>query len=205
MAHAMPAHTWHPERQLPVPRGTAHPDDETFFFSPTLTAFNYSSMDGLEDIFYLQDNKTTSWDSAVISNEILSLVVEYNITTILTFDSHGITGHPNHQSALAGVVHLISSSLPRSPSIIRPRLFALYSRPSTKHLGPLAAFVAPRYISSRGPFLVASLIDYVTALRSMSKHTSQLRMIPFLKGFFSRYLWVNEWVEVIVDANYLLE
>ncbi|KAJ7766552.1 LmbE-like protein [Mycena maculata] len=223
----------HKERTLLL---TAHPDDETFFFSPTLTALSYSSMHGLGDIFvvslstgnakglgdarreefgraleifgireerrsildhpYLQDNKTSAWDPAVIAEEIHPLVVEHNITTILTFDSHGITGHPNHRSALAGAVHLISSTLLLSPSTVCPRLFTLYSRPSTKHLGPLAAFVAPGYISSPGPVFVASLVDYVTALRAMSKHPSQLRLIPFMKGLFSRYLWVNEWVEV---------
>ncbi|KAJ7452731.1 LmbE-like protein [Mycena galericulata] len=217
---------------------TAHPDDETFFFSPTLTALGRgsSSVQGLGDIFvvslstgnakglgdvrkeefgraleifgireerrfildhpYLQDNKTAAWDPAIIADEIHPLVVEYNITTILTFDSHGITGHPNHRSALGGALHLIAHTLPLSSSTIRPRLFTLFSRPSTKHLGPLAVLMSQQYIPIQGRIFVASLVDYVTALRAMSKHSSQLCLVPFLKGLFSRYLWVNEWVEV---------
>ncbi|KAJ7930421.1 N-acetylglucosaminylphosphatidylinositoldeacety la se [Mycena leptocephala] len=222
---------------------TAHPDDETFFFSPTLTALSprpilpMLGFKGLGDVFvvclstgnakglgnvrkeeferamdifgirqgrrfildhpYLQDNKTAAWDPAIIANELHPLVVEYEITTILTFDGHGITGHPNHWSTSAGAAHLIST-LPVSSSIARPRLFTLHSRPATKHLGPLAALTPQHYISPSGPVFVASLVDYVTALRAMSKHPSQLRPFTFLKGLFSRYLWVNEWVEVTV-------
>ncbi|KAJ7093602.1 putative deacetylase LmbE-like domain-containing protein [Mycena epipterygia] len=212
---------------------TAHPDDETFFFSPTLTAL---SPGGLGDLFilclstgnakglgnlrkeefgqalevfgvreerrfildhpYLQDNKTGAWDPAVIANEIHSLVGDHGITTILTFDSEGITGHPNHRSTLAGALHLVFSTL--TSSTVRPRLFTLYSRPSTKHLGPVAALISQPHMLFPGPVFVASVADYVTALRAMSKHPSQLRLFSFLKGLFSRYLWVNEWVEVVV-------
>ncbi|KAJ6560622.1 LmbE-like protein [Mycena vulgaris] len=224
---------YHEERTLLL---TAHPDDETFFFSPTLTALSHMREVGrLQDIFvvclstgnakglgdlrkqefgraleifgirqgkrfildhpHLQDNKTATWDPAVISQELRPLVVEYNITTILTFDSHGVTGHPNHWSALAGAAYLVRT-LPLSSSTTPPRLYALDSRPATKHLGPFAALICPQYISSRGPVFVASLVDYVTALRAMIKHPSQLRLFSFLKGLFSRHLWVNEWVEV---------
>ncbi|KAJ7604829.1 putative deacetylase LmbE-like domain-containing protein, partial [Mycena polygramma] len=217
---------------------TAHPDDETFFFGPTLTALSAPTrrLGGDNEVFvaclstgnakglgevrrdefgralsvfgireerrfildhpYLQDNKTTAWDSAVIANEIRPIVVKYNITIILTFDSHGITGHPNHGSTLAGVAHLVFRTLPFDSSAIRPRLFTLYSRRATKNLGPLAALISQRYIYFEGPVFVASWLDYFTALRATSKHPSQLRLGSFIKGLFSRYLWVNEWVEV---------
>ncbi|KAJ7453761.1 putative deacetylase LmbE-like domain-containing protein [Mycena latifolia] len=221
---------------------TAHPDDETFFFSPTLTALSHTPILPMQevggpgdilvvclstgnakglgdvrreefgramDIFgigeksrfildhpYLQDNKTVFWDPAAIAHAIHPLVVEYNISTILTFDSHGITGHPNHSSALAGAAHLVFSTLPVSSSTIRPRLFTLYSRPATKHLGPVAALISQPWTSFSGPIFIASVGDYITALRAMTKHPSQLRLFSFLKGLFSRYLWVNEWVEV---------
>ncbi|KAJ7244617.1 putative deacetylase LmbE-like domain-containing protein [Mycena haematopus] len=213
---------------------TAHPDDETFFFSPTLTALSHMQKVG-RDVFVvclstgnakglgdvrkeefgraleifgiqqarrfildhpnLQDNKTTAWDPAVIAQELRPLVIEYSITTILTFDGHGITGHPNHWSALAGAAQLVNafSSVSSLTTRRRPRLFALHSRPATKHLGPFAALFPPR---SQGPVFVASLIDYVIALRAMIKHPSQLRLVGFLKGLCSRYLWVNEWAEV---------
>ncbi|KAJ7056040.1 LmbE-like protein [Mycena amicta] len=220
----------HEERALLL---TAHPDDETFFFSPTLTALSHmqeigrlrhllvvclstGNAKGLGDVRkqefgqaleifgirqrsrfildhpYLQDNKSATWDPAVIADQLHPLVAEYNITTILTFDAHGITGHPNHWSAFAGAAYLVRA-LPFSPPTTRPRLFALHSRPATKHLGPLAAFMSSRY---RGPVFIASSRDYITALRAMIQHPSQLRLLSFLKGLFSRYLWVNEWVEV---------
>ncbi|KAJ6613854.1 putative deacetylase LmbE-like domain-containing protein [Mycena sp. CBHHK59/15] len=227
----------HEERALLL---IAHPDDETFFFSPTLTALSRTPMQqvgGLGEIFvvclstgnakgvgdvrkeefgrsldifgipgerrfildhpYLQDNKTAAWDPAVIANEIHPFVVEYGITTILTFDSHGITGHPNHQSTLAGAAYLVFNILPLSSPSTHPRLFTLRSQPaSTKHLGPLAILRSQQRESPKGPVFIASLVDYVMALRAMSKHSSQLRLFSCLKGLFSRYLWVNEWVEV---------
>ncbi|KAF7341808.1 LmbE-like protein [Mycena sanguinolenta] len=217
---------------------TAHPDDETFFFSPTLTALSHiKKVGGIQDVLVvclstgnakglgnirkeefgqalevfgiregrrfildhpnLQDNKTAAWDPAVIAQELRSLVFQYSITTIFTFDGHGITGHPNHSSALAGAAKLVST-FPVSSANRRPRLFALDSRPATKHLGPLAALLPRRQRSSQGPVFVASLTDYITALRAMVKHPSQLRLVAFLKGLCSRYLWVNEWAEVTV-------
>ncbi|KAJ7084209.1 putative deacetylase LmbE-like domain-containing protein, partial [Mycena epipterygia] len=194
---------------------TAHPDDETFFFSPTLTALSRTPISPvrqtgeLGDLFivclstgnakglgslrreefgkaleifgvkeeiqfildhpHLQDNKTGAWDPAVIADE-------HGITIILTFDSDGITGHPNHRSTLAGAVHLVLTTLRPSSLIRRPRLFTLYSRPATKHI-----------------VFVASVADYVTALRAMSRHSTQFRLFSFLKGLLSRYFWVNEW------------
>ncbi|KAJ7649169.1 putative deacetylase LmbE-like domain-containing protein [Mycena rosella] len=250
----------HEERALLL---TAHPDDETFFFSPTLAALSRARtppthpVEGIGEIFvlclstgnakglgdvrkkefgqaldvfgiteerrfivdhpYLQDNKTAAWDPAAIANTLKPFIVEYDITTvcnvrwsishrrfefnsqILTFDSYGITGHPNHRSTLAGVEHLVANTFLRSSSNRRIRLFALSSRPGvTKHLGPLVMLSSQRHESLKGPVFTSSLLDYVTALRAMSKHTSQLRMFPWFKGLFSRYLWVNEWVEVTV-------
>ncbi|KAJ7785658.1 carbohydrate esterase family 14 protein [Mycena metata] len=231
----------HKERILLL---TAHPDDETFFFSPTLTALSHTPIlpmhqtRELGDLFivclstgnakglgnlrqeefgqaleilgvreerrfildhpYLQDNKTGAWDPAVIANEIHPLVRDHGITIILTFDSEGITGHPNHRSTSAGAAHLVFSTLPLLSATTRPRLFTLYSRPATKHLGPVAALISQPYMFFPGPVFVASVADYVTAFQAMTKHPSQLRLFSFVKGLFSRYLWVNEWVEVIV-------
>ncbi|KAJ7806275.1 LmbE-like protein [Mycena olivaceomarginata] len=214
---------------------TAHPDDETFFFSPTLTALSHMQNVGrARDVFvvclstgnakglgdvrkeefgkaleifgirqgrrfildhpYLQDNKTAVWDPAVVAQELRPVIAKYGITIILTFDAHGITGHPNHFSALAGAAHLVRIL----PAATRPRLFALHSRPATKHLGPFAALIPRRNVSSQGPVFIASLVDFATALRAMINHPSQLRLVSFLKGLFSRYLWVNEWVEVAI-------
>ncbi|EEB97029.1 hypothetical protein MPER_03735, partial [Moniliophthora perniciosa FA553] len=46
------------------------------------------------------------------------------------------------------------------------------------------------------PVFVAGIDDYLTALRAMKQHWSQLVWFRWLNVMFSRYMWVNEWVEI---------
>ncbi|KAK6966491.1 LmbE-like protein [Favolaschia claudopus] len=242
---------------------TAHPDDETFFFSPTLTALIHMQNAGqISDVFavclstgnarglgktrirefemalevfgmrerngfildhpHLQDNKTAFWDPTIIARELYPFIRTYGITTILTFDAQGITGHLNHGSALAGAEQLLRDldnsggseddsesrhNMTTSSRSQAPRLFALHSRRhATKHLGPIAALphslpLRQRRKPETEALFVASAGDYITAIRAMMKHPSQLNLRwtgEFWKGLFSRYLWVNEWFEVVI-------
>jgi N-acetylglucosaminylphosphatidylinositol deacetylase len=40
---------------------------------------------------------------------------------------------------------------------------------------------------------------YFTALRAMREHWSQLVWFRWLYVSFSRYMWVNEWVEIAIE------
>jgi N-acetylglucosaminylphosphatidylinositol deacetylase len=54
-------------------------------------------------------------------------------------------------------------------------------------------------VGNRGnpmPVFVAGIYDYLTALRAMREHWSQLVWFRWLNVLFSRYMWVNEWAEV---------
>jgi len=44
--------------------------------------------------------------------------------------------------------------------------------------------------------IVAGVPQYLTALKAMRKHKSQLVWFRWLYVSFSRYMWVNEWMEV---------
>lgn len=46
------------------------------------------------------------------------------------------------------------------------------------------------------PKFVSGAAEYKTALRAMMQHRSQLVWFRWLYVAFSRYMWVNEWVEV---------
>ena len=46
------------------------------------------------------------------------------------------------------------------------------------------------------PVFVSGVDGYKTALRAMEEHKSQLVWFRWLYVSFSRYMWVNEWVEV---------
>ena len=48
----------------------------------------------------------------------------------------------------------------------------------------------------RVPTTVSGAGEYRTALRAMMQHRSQLVWFRWLYVAFSRYMWVNEWVEV---------
>ncbi|KAK0442750.1 LmbE-like protein [Desarmillaria tabescens] len=156
----------------------------------------------------LQDNITASWDTNIISDILGVYVSDLEITTILTFDRAGVSGHPNHRSLPEGVKHFIETTASQSP----PKFFALISVPtSTKYVGILAPLLAKFDLSSTKllhgiagflgapgrtdtmPIFVAGVKEYLTAHRAMRAHKSQLVWFRWLYVLFSRYMWVNEW------------
>lgn len=193
----------------------------------------------IEDRPDLKDNFTASWDAETIADVVRPYVLQHNITTILTFDDRGISGHPNHISLLHGAAHLLAtlrssgSDRTHAPA---PRLFTLVSVPLlAKYTGPLAALHArtagllsaaaaglpspflasllptreadppiPETDVDAGarqmPVFASGLREYVTALRAMAQHRSQLVWFRYLYVAFSRYMWVNELREVFPPA-----
>ncbi|KAH9933045.1 putative deacetylase LmbE-like domain-containing protein, partial [Fomitopsis serialis] len=158
----------------------------------------------------LQDNFTAQWDYDTVADVVRPYVLENRITTILTFDAYGISGHPNHISLCHGAARLLSSFPSSSDSddsaLTRPRLFTLVSVPLVwKYTGPASPLLlkASSAIAGkgRGPAFVAGVREYVTALRAMMQHRSQLVWFRWLYVAFSRYMWVNEWVEVVVSPD----
>ncbi|KAJ4485807.1 LmbE-like protein [Lentinula aciculospora] len=51
------------------------------------------------------------------------------------------------------------------------------------------------------PVFVAGISDYFAALKAMCEHWSQLVWFRWLNVMFSRYMWVNEWAEVTLQAT----
>jgi N-acetylglucosaminylphosphatidylinositol deacetylase len=52
----------------------------------------------------------------------------------------------------------------------------------------------------RMPVFVAGTRAYLHAVRAMREHRSQLVWFRWLYVLFSRYMWVNEWVEIPARA-----
>lgn len=137
-------------------------------------------------------------------------------TKILTFDSLGISSHPNHKSLPRGVLHFLSTYKEKH-STPPPRLFTLISHPLVdKYVGIVAPLLAKldilfggllqRYSlvpepSSGLPVFVSGIREYVGALRAMMQHKSQLVWFRWLYVAFSRYMWVNEWVELVPQTE----
>lgn len=220
---------------------TAHPDDECFFFAPTILALRRSSSspeifslclssgnaDGLGerrkgelvrslDILgvdkdnrwiiehpQLQDNITQQWDAEIIAEVLRPFVIENHITSVLTFDTKGISLHPNHFSLPLGASYLIKSLSSSSHTSV-PRLFSLATVPVlSKYAGlPSAILVRLGIIFQTFeptvdslPVFISGIPDYLTTVRAILAHDSQMVWFRYLYITFSRYMWVNEWIE----------
>ncbi|TFY65609.1 hypothetical protein EVG20_g5475 [Dentipellis fragilis] len=152
----------------------------------------------------LQDNFTAMWNSSLIADVITPYVLTNNITTVLTFDQRGISSHPNHLSLYYGVSNLLSQLSPRGHDV---HAYALVSIPtSSKYLGPTAPILAKLHLSitrilqrlgfqpsgkeladgERTAIFVAGIREYLTAVRAMLQHRSQLVWFRWLYVTFSR-------------------
>ncbi|KAJ3812622.1 LmbE-like protein [Lentinula lateritia] len=165
---------------------------------------------------YLQDSMEVSWDIDYIAAVVADFVIHHNITTILTFDQGGVSDHPNHKIIPFGIQRMISAY----PVYPPPKFYVLITVPfSIKYVGILAPLVAKfdlyamnmlhsaedhlSWIRNREetmPFFVAGINDYLAALQAMRQHWSQLVWFRWLNVMFSRYMWVNEWAEVKMQA-----
>ncbi|KAG1767748.1 putative deacetylase LmbE-like domain-containing protein [Suillus occidentalis] len=221
---------------------TAHPDDECFFFAPTILALRRSSSspeifslclssgnaDGIGerrkgelarslDILgvekdnrwiiehpQLQDNITQQWEAEVIAEVLRPVVIEHHITSVLTFDTKGISLHPNHFSLPLGASYLIKSLSSSSHTSV-PRLFSLVTVPVlSKYTGLPSAILSRLGLISQTseptmdslPVFISGIPDYLTTVRAILAHDSQMVWFRYLYMTFSRYMWVNEWVEI---------
>ncbi|KAF9036971.1 LmbE-like protein [Hymenopellis radicata] len=170
----------------------------------------------------LQDDMTENWDPEIISNLVHSYVVSHDITTILTFDRLGVSGHLNHISLFWGTRRYAQV---HSPS---PKVYSLVSVPTfSKYLSVvsptqakfdlfwmwllrkadgtvLRALYLLGVVTNRPevppqdamPVFVSGVHEFLTAHKAMRQHWSQLVWFRLLYVLFSRYMWVNEWQEI---------
>jgi len=159
----------------------------------------------------LQDNITARWEPEDICAEVGPYVTKYDIDTILTFDGQGVSSHPNHIS-LFGVTRLLKRIEVHKPL----RVYSLVTVPVVpKYIGPIAALLAKldigfaKVLEMLGlgagglpvTVFVSGTREYMTALKAMKQHRSQLVWFRRLYVVFSRYMWVNEWIEVSLDSK----
>lgn len=137
----------------------------------------------LEDGFHL-------WDSALISSVLESHISSCN--TILTFDSFGISGHPNHISLFHGVLLFLKTN----PNIQGYSLDSIgIHRKFTFFLD-----IIPSLLTSSS-LVQSSLTDYLKIRSSMLKHESQLVWFRMLYIIFSRYMYLNAWTEIVTETK----
>ncbi|KAG8820731.1 N-acetylglucosaminyl-phosphatidylinositol de-N-acetylase [Serendipita sp. 401] len=173
-----------------------HPSVFILTWRPLLFTLDYS---------LLQDNFTETWDARVIAEAISPYIVSQKISTILTFDRHGVSSHPNHYSLYFGAQYLLASA---PVGKRRLRAYALVTDPVLlKYSGwttSLSKLLVPRISSNESihssglPTLQfwSGLPSYVIAVRAMYQHRSQLIWFRWLYVLSSRYMWHNKWIEI---------
>jgi len=176
----------------------------------------------------LQDNITILWDANVIADVINPYILNWNIDTILTFDPEGVSSHPNHKSLPYGVQTLIktlsqtSSNPPHLFTLVTVPLIAKYVGILGSPIGKIVIYIFlvtqkleffvmdilakfyPKLSTNktRGvhsiSFFVSGYWEYLRALQAMQAHKSQLVWFRWLYVAFSKYMWVNVWIEMKV-------
>ncbi|KDQ10283.1 hypothetical protein BOTBODRAFT_36393 [Botryobasidium botryosum FD-172 SS1] len=141
----------------------------------------------------LQDDITRAWDASVIAELIRPYVEKHDIDTILTFDSFGVSRHPNHISLPLGVSHLLCDPTLQRPA---PALYSLRTTSLVQKYTGMASLIFPSPRTAGGFKVVSGVRQYVQALKAMMKHWSQLVWFRWLYIAFSRYMWINEWDRV---------
>lgn len=150
----------------------------------------------------LRDNITLQWDNGILARVIQEYIEHHKISTILTFDEYGVSGHPNHVSipnAIASVINTNAHPEIEAYSLVTHRLLIKYSgvlTPFFIRLGHVMG-LSKNACATAGTYS-SNLAGYLTALRAMRKHRSQLVWFRWLYLIFSRYMWVNDWVPLKV-------
>lgn len=208
----------------------AHPDDETMFFSPTLSMLklnpNYDSevhvlclstgngpRKGLKRrkemeraltqvfkvskkqflILYhdaLPDGLDEEWDSSIVAHEVKKCVQKWKINTILTFDEHGVSSHPNH----IGTYHGVKEALKGLTNVVAYKLHTSFLL--VKYLGSFAfvwAFLCSNYLG-----FTKTIITYspTKIFAGMQRHASQFVWYRKLQLVTFSYTWLNQWNEI---------
>jgi len=124
----------------------------------------------------------------------------------LTFDGRGISSHPNHVSLYRGVQTLLSiEHFPRAYALRTTSILSKYIGQAAgiweRSIRVACVFVedfAGEFCGSKEKVTFVSGIEgYVTALRAMMQHRTQLVWFRWLYVLFSRYMWVNDWEEIV--------
>lgn len=197
---------------------TAHPDDEVMFFAPLLVALRRqqrkvhilclssgSSVRAKEldrscrelgvstwECGRFVDGFDQEWDTEQVAAAIDKQARKIaKLKTVVSFDEHGVSGHPNHGACWKGCVRWAAAASSASSSS-RPLLLFLHSvglvRKYTGLVDALLSilFGASPFFLSLDPLLVWKLMS--------SSYPSQFVWYRKLYVLFSRYTFLNSFV-----------
>lgn len=147
---------------------------------------NEELQDGMTD-------KQQQWNTELISEFVRQFVHVNQIDTLLTFDAHGISAHPNHISVHEGV--LLSYRKHLKDKVILYQLVT--SSLLRKYTGLIDFALALALDKTREDTVILFTPDITSAYRCMKAHATQFIWFRKLFILFSRYAYVNTWVRVL--------
>ncbi|KAF7970162.1 hypothetical protein HWV62_24868 [Athelia sp. TMB] len=188
---------------------TAHPDDETMFFAPTLLGLLKHPKEAVE-IYSLCLSTGDADGLGLTRPRELARALD-----ILGVDEgkHWIVDHPDLKDDITATW---------DPQVIADVVAPYISQNSiTTFQGPMAPVLAkydialqhiwhtayvyflgsPKEEVPHMPVFVSSISDYRVALHAMYEHWSQLVWFRWLYVGASRYMWVNEWAQVVAPKQ----
>lgn len=160
------------------------------------------------------------WPASSIASLLTRFHARHPFDTIVTFDDHGVSGHPNHIAVYRGVALFLSTHRPSSVSPPPASLSIVgYKLASVsllrKYIGPMDALIsalkrerhgatahAALAVSSRQPSLPSSILLVAAPAQAaltraaMRCHASQYVWFRRLFVWFSRFIYVNELVPI---------
>lgn len=122
------------------------------------------------------------WDEQEIRDRVRDYVMEHQIKAVFTFDSKGISGHPNH-IAISLALQALKVS-PKTDTSIK-----LYQLESVNLFRKYSSFID--IIWSMLSDFMFTKFNMIDSFRTMAKHRSQFVYYRKLSILFSRYSLVN--------------
>jgi N-acetylglucosaminylphosphatidylinositol deacetylase len=77
------------------------------------------------DVAQLRDGPANEWASDAVARHVRAYLQQHSIQRVLTFDAHGISGHPNHTAIHRGVQLLIDEMAMQQGGAFCVRAYAL--------------------------------------------------------------------------------
>lgn len=191
----------------------AHPDDECLFFAPILLSIHSNTYilclsNGsnhrsdelrrsceklrikeykiIDDKINLKDSQTISWSSDAILGHVKQSIRQWNISTIISFDQYGVSGHRNHSSIYYALLNLSKTS--------QIHFLSLQSLPIYRKYLIFIELIRIYFMkkSTNIKTFILPVKDSLTPHRAMFEHSSQLVWFRYLYLLFSRYIWIND-------------
>ncbi|RLM73288.1 hypothetical protein C2845_PM15G26140 [Panicum miliaceum] len=137
----------------------------------------------------LQDGFHEKWDHGLLAELTMEHIQLWAIDTIVTFDSYGVSGHPNHQDVHRGIckfLHANGQGNIEAWELASLNILRKYSGPLDIWLSSLISFS-----SSKQPIYTLVNSSPSRSYEAMAAHRSQWVWFRRLFVMFSSYTYIN--------------